>query len=61
MLLRRVKWDEHQLEENEKEKEHITFMKIDEPNTPYIKYDGTTDQVLNWDGINDYYYNTHVN
>lgn len=32
-------------------------MKIDEPNTPYIKYDPATDTVTNWEGsltINSY-------
>ncbi|CDH49742.1 predicted protein [Lichtheimia corymbifera JMRC:FSU:9682] len=41
----RLKWDEANLELNEEQKD--STMKIDEPKTPYIRYDPETDQVLN--------------
>ncbi|KAI9313830.1 hypothetical protein BX666DRAFT_1973994 [Dichotomocladium elegans] len=41
----RLKWDEANLEMNEEQKD--ATMKIDEPKTPYIRYDPETDQVLN--------------
>ncbi|KAI9486867.1 MAG: hypothetical protein EXX96DRAFT_550891 [Benjaminiella poitrasii] len=44
----RLKWDENKLKITEKQKEQA-FMKIDEPNTPYIQYDPATDTVLNWE------------
>ncbi|KAI7856178.1 hypothetical protein BDC45DRAFT_504526 [Circinella umbellata] len=42
---RGLKWDEANLEMNEEQKD--STMKIDEPKTPYIRYDPETDQVLN--------------
>lgn len=44
----RLKWDEANLELNEEQKD--STMKIDEPKTPYIRYDPETDQVLNMGG-----------
>ncbi|CAO3638064.1 unnamed protein product [Mucor hiemalis] len=46
----RLKWDENKLKATEKQKEQVS-MKIDEPNTPYIRYNSTTDQVTNWGDI----------
>jgi hypothetical protein len=31
-------------------------MKVDEPKTPYVRYNADTDQVLNMDGIYIYIY-----
>ena len=33
---RHLQWDEHNLQENEDERESQTFMKIDEPKTPFV-------------------------
>lgn len=49
----RLKWDENKLKATEKQKEQVS-MKIDEPNTPYIRYNSTTDQVTNWGGMFEY-------
>jgi hypothetical protein len=44
----------------EKQKEHVQ-MKVDEPNTPYIRYDPVTDQVTNWQGkLNSIFYTLFV-
>lgn len=43
--LYRLKWDEANLEMNEGQKD--STMKIDEPKTPYIRYDAEKDEVLN--------------
>ena len=48
MNIRGLKWDEANLEMNEEQKD--STMKIDEPKTPYIRYDPETDQVLNMGG-----------
>lgn len=48
ILYSRLKWDEANLELNEEQKD--STMKIDEPKTPYIRYDPETDQVLNMGG-----------
>lgn len=45
----RLKWDESKLKATEKQKEQVT-MKVDEPNTPYVRYNAETDQVTNWQG-----------
>ncbi|KAL1935129.1 hypothetical protein VTP01DRAFT_4269 [Rhizomucor pusillus] len=44
----RLKWDEANLEYNEGQKD--STMKIDEPKTPYIRYDPEKDEVLNMPG-----------
>ncbi|KAI8343026.1 hypothetical protein BC941DRAFT_492200 [Chlamydoabsidia padenii] len=41
----RLKWDEDNLMLTEQQKD--STMKVDEPKTPYIRYDANTDQVLN--------------
>jgi hypothetical protein len=51
VLFCRLKWDESKLQATEKQQKEQVFMKIDEPNTPYIHYNPTTDQVTNWKGI----------
>lgn len=45
----RLKWDENKLKETEKLKEQVT-MKVDEPNTPYVRYNSELDEVMNWQG-----------
>jgi hypothetical protein len=35
-------------------------MKVDEPNTPYIRYDPVTDKVTNWEGMCSYLKDEHV-
>ncbi|KAI8062785.1 uncharacterized protein B0P05DRAFT_581150 [Gilbertella persicaria] len=45
----RLRWDEANLELTESQKD--STMKVDEPKTPYVRYDATTDQVLNMDDI----------
>lgn len=48
-LWNRLKWDEANLELTEAQKD--STMKVDEPKTPYVRYNADTDQVLNMDGI----------
>lgn len=43
-----MRWDEANLELTESQKD--STMKVDEPKTPYVRYDAETDQVLNLDG-----------
>lgn len=43
-----MRWDEANLELTEAQKD--STMKVDEPKTPYVRYDPETDQVLNMDG-----------
>ncbi|OBZ83089.1 hypothetical protein A0J61_08858 [Choanephora cucurbitarum] len=45
----RLRWDEANLELTESQKD--STMKVDEPKTPYVRYDANTDQVLNMDDI----------
>ncbi|KAI7890916.1 uncharacterized protein EV154DRAFT_509973 [Mucor mucedo] len=45
----RLRWDEANLELTESQKD--STMKVDEPKTPYVRYDADTDQVLNLDDI----------
>ncbi|GAA5805145.1 hypothetical protein EDC94DRAFT_592717 [Helicostylum pulchrum] len=45
----RLRWDEANLELTESQKD--STMKVDEPKTPYVRYDADTDQVLNLDEI----------
>lgn len=47
----RLKWDENKLKTTEKQQKEQVLMKVDEPNTPYIRYDFATDKVTNWEGI----------
>lgn len=44
----RLRWDEANLELTESQKD--STMKVDEPKTPYVRYDAENDQVLNLDG-----------
>ncbi|OAD05261.1 hypothetical protein MUCCIDRAFT_141223 [Mucor lusitanicus CBS 277.49] len=44
----RLRWDEANLELTESQKD--STMKVDEPKTPYVRYDAESDQVLNLDG-----------
>ncbi|KAI8985432.1 hypothetical protein BDB01DRAFT_788235 [Pilobolus umbonatus] len=50
----RLKWDEASLELTEAQKD--STMKVDEPKTPYVRYNAETDQVLNMDDIPDIAY-----
>jgi hypothetical protein len=34
---------------NEKQQGQVT-MKVDEPNTPFVRYDAVSDKVTNWQG-----------
>lgn len=43
-----LKWDEDNLMLTEQQKD--STMKVDEPKTPYIRYDAQNDQVLNLPG-----------
>ncbi|KAI8380385.1 hypothetical protein BD560DRAFT_388098 [Blakeslea trispora] len=45
----RLRWDEANLELTESQKD--STMKVDEPKTPYVRYDHETDQVLNMQDI----------
>ncbi|KAI8982168.1 hypothetical protein BDF20DRAFT_865301 [Mycotypha africana] len=45
----RLRWDEANLELTEAQKD--STMKVNEPKTPYVKYNAETDQVLNLDSI----------
>lgn len=47
----RIKWDENKLKAAEKQQKEQVLMKIDEPNTPYIRYDPIADKVTNWEGL----------
>ncbi|KAK4519564.1 uncharacterized protein ATC70_009800 [Mucor velutinosus] len=47
--LTRLRWDEANLELTESQKD--STMKVDEPKTPYVRYDAESDQVLNLDQI----------
>lgn len=40
---------------NEKQQEQVT-MKVDEPNTPFVRYDAVSDKVTNWQGKGVYLY-----
>lgn len=44
-----LRWDEANLELTESQKD--STMKVDEPKTPYVRYDAENDQVLNMDGM----------
>ncbi|KAG1329706.1 hypothetical protein G6F63_011215 [Rhizopus arrhizus] len=44
----RLRWDEANIELTEAQKD--STMKVNEPKTPYVRYDADTDQVLNLDG-----------
>lgn len=44
-----MRWDEANLEITEAQKD--STMKVDEPKTPYVRYNSETDEVLNLDGI----------
>jgi hypothetical protein len=44
-----LRWDEANLEITEAQKD--STMKVDEPKTPYVRYNSETDEVLNLDGI----------
>ncbi|KAG2208888.1 hypothetical protein INT47_011028 [Mucor saturninus] len=46
----KLKWDENKLKETEKLKEQVT-MKVDEPNTPYVRYNSDLDEVTNWQDL----------
>ncbi|KAI7905268.1 uncharacterized protein BX663DRAFT_315957 [Cokeromyces recurvatus] len=48
----KLRWDENKLKITEKQKDKA-FMKIDEPNTPFIKYDPVKDKVINWEVLPD--------
>lgn len=56
----RLKWDENKLKTTEKQQKEQVLMKVDEPNTPYIRYDSVTDKVTNWEGICLYLKDEHV-
>ncbi|EIE91351.1 hypothetical protein G6F46_009972 [Rhizopus delemar] len=45
----RLRWDEANIELTEAQKD--STMKVNEPKTPYVRYDADTDQVLNLDEI----------
>lgn len=47
----RIKWDESKLKAAEKQQKEQVLMKVDEPNTPYIRYDPVADKVTNWEGL----------
>lgn len=47
-VLIRLRWDEANIELTEAQKD--STMKVNEPKTPYVRYDADTDQVLNLDG-----------
>ncbi|CAO3610574.1 unnamed protein product [Mucor fragilis] len=47
----RIKWDENKLKAAEKQQKEQVLMKIDEPNTPYIRYDPIADKVTNWEDL----------
>lgn len=47
----KLKWDENKLRATEKQQKQQVLMKVDEPNTPYVRYDPSTDQVTNWEDI----------
>ncbi|RCI02119.1 hypothetical protein CU098_008296 [Rhizopus stolonifer] len=43
----KIKWDENKLKQNEKQQREQVFMKVDEPKTPFVRYDTNLDKVLN--------------
>ncbi|RCH82626.1 hypothetical protein CU098_008674, partial [Rhizopus stolonifer] len=45
----RLRWDEANIELTEAQKD--STMKVNEPKTPYVRYDADTDQVLNLDEL----------
>ncbi|KAI8643575.1 hypothetical protein BD408DRAFT_414514 [Parasitella parasitica] len=47
----KLKWDEPKLKAAEKQQRGQVLMKINEPNTPYIRYDPVTDKVTNWEDL----------
>ncbi|GAN00954.1 hypothetical protein MAM1_0003d00382 [Mucor ambiguus] len=47
----KIKWDENKLKATEKQQKEQVLMKVDEPNTPYIRYDPVTDKVTNWEDL----------
>ncbi|KAG2194745.1 hypothetical protein INT46_004137 [Mucor plumbeus] len=47
----KLKWDENKLKATEKQQKEQVLMKVDEPNTPYIRYDPVTDKVTNWEDL----------
>ncbi|KAI8881398.1 hypothetical protein K501DRAFT_223058 [Backusella circina FSU 941] len=50
----RLRWDEANLEITEAQKD--STMKVDEPKTPYVRYNPETDEVLNLDEIPEIQY-----
>ncbi|KAK4520776.1 NET1-associated nuclear protein 1 [Mucor velutinosus] len=47
----KIKWDENKLKATEKQQKEQVLMKVDEPNTPYIRYDPVADKVTNWEAL----------
>ncbi|KAL9537768.1 hypothetical protein MBANPS3_011480 [Mucor bainieri] len=47
----KIKWDENKLKATEKQQKEQVLMKVDEPNTPYIRYDPVADKVTNWEDL----------
>ncbi|KAF1806765.1 hypothetical protein V8B55DRAFT_1459498 [Mucor lusitanicus] len=47
----KIKWDESKLKAAEKQQKEQVLMKVDEPNTPYIRYDPVADKVTNWEDL----------
>ncbi|KAL7322692.1 hypothetical protein PS15p_211664 [Mucor circinelloides] len=47
----KIKWDENKLKATGKQQKEQVLMKVDEPNTPYIRYDPVADKVTNWEDL----------